>query len=57
MEKDIYTVTYQVPTANGNLSDTVIHTCTDLADYYRYIRLGEAGKVKIISVSRKLKSA
>ena len=51
---DTYTVTYQRPTASGGLSPVTIYTCKDLADYYRCIRLGEEGQVKIISVSRKL---
>lgn len=54
MEKDTYTVTYQRPTANGSLSPVTVYTCKDLADYYRCIQLGEAGKVKIISVSRRI---
>lgn len=52
--KDTYTVTYQVPTASGGLSPVTVYTCKDLADYYRCIRLGETGEVKIISVSRRI---
>ena len=52
--KDTYTVTYQVPTAGGNTTDATVYTCKDLADYFRCLKLGEDGKVKIISVSRRI---